>query len=119
MNQPWIYMYSPSQSPLPPHSLPNPSDFHVSLNISGLGPGAGAEDKRLQEGTVVTPCPFLEGQVYTETRGCRPPQGMGTEPRWEPRASSPQPSAEQLLACGSAKKECLLGPKEVEMGFSI
>ena len=25
MNQPWIYMYSPSQSPLPPPSPPNPS----------------------------------------------------------------------------------------------
>ena len=25
MNQPWIYMYSPSRSPLPPPSLPNPS----------------------------------------------------------------------------------------------
>ena len=25
MTQPWIYMYSPSQSPLPPPSLPNPS----------------------------------------------------------------------------------------------
>ena len=25
MNQPWIYMYSTSQSPLPPPSLPNPS----------------------------------------------------------------------------------------------
>ena len=24
MNQPWIYMYSPSQSPLPPPSPPNP-----------------------------------------------------------------------------------------------
>ena len=24
MNQPWIYMYSPSQSPLPPPSLPDP-----------------------------------------------------------------------------------------------
>ena len=59
-------MYSPSRSPLPPRSLPNPSDFHVSLNISGLGPGAGAEDKRLQGGAVVTPRAFLEGQVYTE-----------------------------------------------------
>ena len=27
MNQPWIYMYSPSQSPLPPPSLPNSSGF--------------------------------------------------------------------------------------------
>ena len=26
MNQPWIYMYSPSRSPLPPPSLPNPSE---------------------------------------------------------------------------------------------
>ena len=25
MNQPWIYMYSPSRSPLPPPSPPNPS----------------------------------------------------------------------------------------------
>ena len=25
MNQPWIYMYSPSRSPLPPHSPPDPS----------------------------------------------------------------------------------------------
>ena len=25
MNQPWIYMHSPSQSPLPPPSLPDPS----------------------------------------------------------------------------------------------
>ena len=25
MNQPWIYMYSPSQSPLPPPSPANPS----------------------------------------------------------------------------------------------
>ena len=25
MNQPWFYMYSPSQSPLPPPSLPDPS----------------------------------------------------------------------------------------------
>ena len=25
MNQPWIYIYSPSQSPLPPPSLPDPS----------------------------------------------------------------------------------------------
>ena len=25
MNQPWIYMYSPSRSPLPPPSLPDPS----------------------------------------------------------------------------------------------
>ena len=25
MNQPWIYMYSPSLSPFPPPSLPNPS----------------------------------------------------------------------------------------------
>ena len=25
MNQPWIYMYSPSRSPLPPPFLPNPS----------------------------------------------------------------------------------------------
>ena len=25
MNQPWIYMYSPSQSPLPPPSPPDPS----------------------------------------------------------------------------------------------
>lgn len=59
-------------------------DFHVSLNISGLGPGAGAEDKRLQGGAVVTPCPLLEGQIYAETQGCRPPQGMGTDPRWGP-----------------------------------
>ena len=26
MNQPWIYMYSPSRSPLPPPSLPSPSE---------------------------------------------------------------------------------------------
>ena len=25
MNQPWVYMYSPSRSPHPPPSLPNPS----------------------------------------------------------------------------------------------
>ena len=25
MNQPWIYMYSPSRSPLPPPSPPDPS----------------------------------------------------------------------------------------------
>ena len=25
MNQPWIYMYSPSQTPLPPPNLPDPS----------------------------------------------------------------------------------------------
>ena len=25
MNQPWVYMYSPSRSPLPPPSLPDPS----------------------------------------------------------------------------------------------
>ena len=25
MNQPWIYMYSPSRSPFPPPSLPDPS----------------------------------------------------------------------------------------------
>ena len=46
MNQPWIYMYSPSRSPLPPPSLPNSSGSsqctrpeHVS-HASNLGWGS-------------------------------------------------------------------------------
>ena len=33
MNQPWIYMYSPSQSPLPPPSPPDPSRLHIYMEF--------------------------------------------------------------------------------------
>ena len=54
MNQPWIYMYSPSQSPLPPPSPPDPSGSsqctrseHLS-HASSLGWWSGKPDSCLQ-----------------------------------------------------------------------
>ena len=54
MNQPWIYMYSPSRSPLPPPSLPDPSADSLPPEPPGKPMNTGVGTLSLLQGIFPT-----------------------------------------------------------------
>ena len=56
MNQPWIYMYSPSRSPLPPPSLPDPSVKPKVSHPLDINRNVILENKKKKENSYVSIC---------------------------------------------------------------
>ena len=78
-NQPWFYMYSPSRSPLPPPSLPDPSGSSQSTrskhlsHASNLGWSTPVLDKNSYQGgyrgNISQKCKICLWQIHSQYNG--------------------------------------------------